>query len=75
MTEAVSHKFNSQMPTYLPKISKQLNDLIAYKEKAELKSKTDDSNVQSFSNDAAFDPTEIQSIKFLVKNLKTELDF
>jgi hypothetical protein len=75
LTEAVSVKFNLNMPTFLPKINKQLNDLVAFKESTELKNKTDADNKPEFDVGSGLDATELKSMKFLVNNMKTELDF
>ena len=75
MTEAVSVKFNLNMPTFLPKINKQLNELTAFKESTELKNKTDAEYKSTVDVGGGLDATELKSMKFLVNNMKTELDF
>ena len=49
--------------------------MIAFKESTELKNKTDADNKATEDVGGGLDATELKSMKFLVNNMKTELDF
>ena len=74
LVEAVSQKMNSQMSIYLPKIKNQLDDFRLFKEKTDLKLQAM-AHQETQNQPSAVDASEIQSIKFMVNNLKTEVDY
>ena len=76
LTQAVSHKFNAEIPKFLPNINKKLNELTAFKETTELKAKTDAEDKEAnFGGGGGLDSIEVNSLKMIVNNLKTEMDY
>ena len=76
LVESVSHKLNQQMPIYLPKASKQLDDLRLFKEKLELKMKTwNRQEEQTEQATGSIDASQLQSMNFAINHIKSEIEY
>ena len=74
--ESVAHKFNQQIQIYLPKVSKQLDDLRLFKEKLELKMKTwNRQEEQTEQATGSIDASQLQSMNFAINHIKSEIEY
>lgn len=62
------------MSIYMPKVKSSLDELKIFMEKTELKLRTQGQQ-ETHAPASAIDPTEMQAIKFMCNNLKTEVDY
>lgn len=76
LVESVAHKFNQQIQIYLPKVSKQLDDLRLFKEKLELKMKTwNRQEEQTEQATGSIDASQLQSMNFAINHIKSEIEY